>query len=205
MSLLRDLADKFEEISPAGCYIGLRVGFSFPAEELNRLPPDWVDFYSTEGLVVFDPVMKWVYSNQGKIRWRDINLDDPCGVFDRAADFGLRYGAVVSVTDATKPSRRSYGNFMRADREFHGSEMDELYETLLRLHAAGSEMPRLTAAEIEALRLQLQGLRLKQIAAELNISISAVKARLSNAKRKLGAQTSAQAASIALTRGLLQS
>jgi LuxR family transcriptional regulator, quorum-sensing system regulator SdiA len=51
--------------------------------------------------------------------------------------------------------------------------------------------------------MQSEGLRLKQIATRLGISESAVKARLNNVKRKLGAKTQSQAASIAASRRIL--
>jgi len=51
--------------------------------------------------------------------------------------------------------------------------------------------------------LQSQGMRLRQIGIELGITESAVKARLNNVKRKLGARTQSQAASIAAARRIL--
>ena len=122
---------------------------------------------------------------------------------EQAAGFGLRHGAVVSVLASGGSGRRSYGNFARSDRPFTDGELELLRGLVQHLHQASGQQLSLTEAEIEALGLQSQGLRLKQIAAELNISISAVKARLSNAKRKLGAQTPSQAASIAKSRGIL--
>ncbi|MDY6859725.1 MAG: helix-turn-helix transcriptional regulator, partial [Pseudomonadota bacterium] len=147
--------------------------------------------------------MKWVYMNQGVARWSDIGEDDPMGVLESAAGLGLHFGAVASAVSPEGHGKRSYGNFLRADREFTDDELAQLADIVVELHQDGDQKLALTAAEIEALRFQAQGLRLKQIAAELNISMSAVKARLANAKRKLGARTPSQAASIAQTRGLL--
>lgn len=203
MSLLFGHEAQLYSVAPAGFYIGLRVGFSFPSEELNRLPEAWVQHYTLHGLVVHDPVMKWVYSTEGVSRWSDINLEDSGNVFGQAADFGLNHGAVVSVLSSGGSGRRSYGNFSRSDRAFSDVELEMLQSMVKHLHQASGQQLSLTDAEIEALGLQSQGLRLKQIAAELNISVSAVKARLSNAKRKLGAQTPSQAASIAKSRGIL--
>ncbi len=203
MTTLQSASKTFAAIAPAGHYVGLRVGFSFPAEEANCLPDPWVEFYTTHGLVVHDPVMKWIYANQGAIRYGEITLPDPLRVLETAERFGLRHGAVVSVTAAGDGGRRSYGQFLRADRPFTDAELAQLHAMILDLHRGSVAQRALTAAEIEALRLQSSGLRLKQIAAELGISISAVKARLSSAKRKLGAQTPSQAAMIASTRGIL--
>jgi len=48
-----------------------------------------------------------------------------------------------------------------------------------------------------------EGLRLKQIAHDLGVSEGAVKQRLKNAKSKLGANTSAQAAAMVADFGLI--
>lgn len=203
MSLLSGYADYLNGLAPEGFYIGLRVGFSFPSEELNRLPDPWVAEYTTHGLVVHDPVMKWVYANEGATRWSDIDISDPMNVFGRARKMGLSYGVAVSLLDSESGGKRSYGNFFRSDREFEDREISLLLDLMHELHDDSGQQLALTEAEIEALRLQAQGLRLKQIAAELDISMSAVKARLANAKRKLGASTPSQAASLARSRGVL--
>lgn len=203
MSLIKRFSDRLTDIAPAGCYVALRVGFSYPAEELNRLPDPWVEYYTVNGLVVHDPVMKWVYANTGITTWERIGMEDPRGVLREARRYGLRHGAVASVICADEHGRRSYGNFARGDRPFSAVEMHELFAILTQLHKAGAPPRKLTRAETEALRLQANGLRLKEISAELDISMSAVKARLANAKRKLGAQTPSQAASIARSRGVL--
>ena len=197
------MREQINQISPAGFYVAIRVGFSFPEEELNALPDNWVEFYTTHGLVVHDPAMKWVYANTGFMRFSDMTLPDPHQVRERAAVFGLNHGAAVSVKALADRGRRSYGLFFRADRDFEPADLAELQQILAKLHHGAETESALTTAEIEALRLQSTGLRLKTIAAELGISESAVKARLNNAKRKLGARTQSQAASIAAARRIL--
>jgi LuxR family transcriptional regulator, quorum-sensing system regulator SdiA len=203
MTLLKAMRDQIGQISPAGFYVAIRVGFSFPEEELNALPENWVEFYTTHGLVVHDPAMKWVYANTGATRMADISLPDPHQVRERAVVYGLSHGAVISVMAPEDRGRRSYGLFFREDRAFQDADLKELHLILTRLHAGAEEEQVLTAAETEALRMQAEGMRLKQIAQAIGISESAVKARLNNAKRKLGAKTQSQAASIAAARRIL--
>ena len=194
------MREQINKISPAGFYVAIRVGFSFPEEELNALPENWVEFYTTHGLVVHDPAMRWVYGNVGVIRMAEITLPDPHQVRERAAVFGLSHGAVISVMTPADRGRRSYGLFFRADRDFEPADLQSLRGIVQKLHSGVETEIALTAAEVEALKMQAEGLRLKQIAAALGISESAVKARLNNAKRKLGAKTQSQAASIAAAR-----
>jgi LuxR family transcriptional regulator len=203
MTLLQAMRDQIDQISPAGFYVAIRVGFSFPEEELNELPENWVEFYTTHGLVVHDPAMKWVYANTGAVRFSEITLPDPHQVRERAAVFGLNHGAAVSLVTPSDRGRRSYGLFFRDDRDFEPDDLVKLQDVVSRLHSGPEDEPALTAAEVQALRMQSQGLRLKQIAAAIGISESAVKARLNNAKRKLGAKTLSQAASIASARRIL--
>jgi LuxR family transcriptional regulator, quorum-sensing system regulator SdiA len=203
MTLLQVMKSQIDQISPAGFYVALRVGFSFPEEEMNELPENWVEFYTTHGLVIHDPAMKWVYGNTGVVRFADIALPDPHQVQARAAVFGLIHGAAISVMTTSDRGRRSYGLFFRDDRDFGQDDLEALERIVQRLHTGQEDEPALTAAEVEALRMQSEGLRLKQIAAILGISESAVKARLNNVKRKLGAKTQSQAASIAAARRIL--
>lgn len=203
MSALQMMKAQIFEIAPAGFYVALRVGFSFPEEELNCLPENWVEFYTTHGLVVHDPAMRWVYGNTGVARLSDIADPDPHRIRAHAAIFGLSHGAVVSIMTGADRGRRSYGLFYRDDRNFDAGDLAALQRIMQGLHADNDNDPGLTAAEIEALRMQAGGLRLKQVAAELGISESAVKARLNNAKRKLGAKTLSQAASLAASRRIL--
>ena len=120
------MRDQIDQISPAGFYVALRVGFSFPEEELNELPENWVEFYTTHGLVVHDPAMKWVYGNIGTVRFSDIALPDLHQVRARAAVFGLSHGAAISVMSPSDRGRRSYGLFFRDDRDFEPGDLAEL-------------------------------------------------------------------------------
>jgi DNA-binding CsgD family transcriptional regulator len=203
MSSFEALLSTFDSLAPAGAYVALRVGFSFPEEEMNSLPEPWVQFYTTQGLVVHDPAMKWVYANTGYVRFSQVTLSDPHQVRGHAAVFGLGFGAAVSILLPQDKGRRSYGFFFRDDRDFEEFELQRLAEIIQRLHQGKETERGLTAAEIEALKMQSSGMRLKQIATELGISESAVKARLNNVKRKLGAKTQSQAASIAAARRIL--
>jgi LuxR family transcriptional regulator, quorum-sensing system regulator SdiA len=202
MSRLSDYTDSIHRMAPAGFYLALRVGFTFPEEELNRLPHPWVDHYTRHGLVVHDPLMKWVYAHQGAARWTDLEIPDPREVRQAAVDHGLSFGAVASASSPAERGKRSYGLFFRADRDFNEGELANLRILLETLHSGAKLERNLTANEIEALQLLASGLRLQQIADRLGISESAVKARLNNAKAKLGARTASQAASLAASRRL---
>ena len=191
------------EIAKNGYYIALRVGFAFPLEEVNALPAPWVDHYTTHRFMLHDPVIRWIYANTGAITWGKIDLPDPMRVMDQAQTFGLRYGVAVACFDGNREGQRSFGTFARSDREFEADEIAALHAYVLQLHHAKAPPTNLTKAELEALSMVKDGMRLKQIAHELGVSEGAVKQRLKNAKTKLGAQTSAQAAAMVGEFGLI--
>ena len=199
-----DLQDtSLEDLAPAGYYIALRVGYAFPMEERNALPRNWVDHYTHQRLMMYDPVIRWVYANTGAARWSEIDDDDPRNVLGMAREHGLRFGVAICCYDGNAEGQRSFGTFARADREFLDTEIETLSIELERLHGTRTPPSNLTDAELEALRFVKQGLRLKQIAHDLGVSEGAIKQRLKNAKLKLGASTSAQAAAMASDFGLI--
>jgi len=202
MSTLLGL-DEIGNIAPAGFYVALRVGFSFPVEEINRLPAEWVTHYTQQRFMLFDPVIQWVHANTGFVRWSELEMDDPKGVMRQAQSFGLRYGAAISVFDGNAKGQRSYGSFVRGDREYTDLELKLLHVYMQRRHAEMEPPTNLTKAEIEALSMVKDGKRLKEIAHVLGVSEGAVKQRLKNAKAKLEAKTSTQAATIAAQHGII--
>lgn len=190
------IKSEVDKIAKGGYYIALRVGYAYPIEEVNKLPQEWVDHYTQHGLMVQDPVIRWVYSQTGAIAWSAIDLPDPWRVMDQARAFGMRYGLAVVCEDKPKAGPRSFGMFARPDREFNTQEVETLHDYVTKLHQDKAPPTNLTPAELEALTMVRDGMRLKQIAHDLGISEGAVKQRLRSAKTKLGAQTSAQAAAM---------
>ncbi|OUD10668.1 LuxR family transcriptional regulator [Marivivens niveibacter] len=198
-----DYAQEINKVAPLGHHIALRVGFAFPLEEINALPRKWLQHYAANRMVVQDPVFRWAYAKTGTVRWSELEQFDPFGVIAQAKDFGLNYGVSVACIDEGGQGVRSFGSFLRGDREFTDDEMAMLLDRVQRLHRRCMPPSNITFAETEALSMIGEGMRLKQIAHELGVTEGAVKQRLKNAKSKLGANTSAQAASLARAYGLI--
>lgn len=202
MSTLMGL-EEIEQLAPSGYYIALRIGFAFPMEEINALPPDWVEHYTHHRFMLFDPAVRWAYSNVGICRWSDIPIEDPKKIISQAQTFGMRFGVTVSVFDGGTDAQRSFASFTRSDREYTDLEVKLLNAYLTRRHTETAPPTNLTKAELEALGMVKDGKRLKEIAYELSVSEGAVKQRLKNAKLKLGAKTGTQAATLANQYGLI--
>ena len=194
---------EIQSLAPAGHYIALRIGFAFPVEEINSLPLDWVDHYTKNRYMLFDPIIRWAYSSVGALRWSDIPIDDPRRIILQAQTFGLCYGAAISVFDGNAAGKRSFGSFARSDRDYSDLEIKLLHAYVKRRHAEMEPPTNLTMAELEALGMVKDGKRLKEIAFDLGVTEGAVKQRLKNAKTKLGAKTGTQAAALASQYGLI--
>lgn len=197
-----DLSE-LQALAPAGFYVAIRIGFAFPMVELNHLPPSWVREYTAGGLMVHDPAMSWAYKNTGVMRWSALVASDGLGVLDLAKDHGLEFGAVVSCTDGNDLSQRSFGLFCRSDREYDSSELSRLTDRIGACHRQHARPSNLTTAELETLGLVKNGLLMKEIACILNVSESAIKQRLKNARLKLNAKTGPQAAAMATQFGMI--
>ncbi len=199
----KDVLQELHAFAPAGFYIALRVSFAFPLEEINALPEDWIRHYAKNSFMLVDPTIRWAYANSGLIRWHELQDEDTEGLLQQARNFGMAYGVTISFQDELKLGVRSFGSFARNDRDFSDQELAMISDRLKKFHLHSAPPDNITEAELEALQMVKDGQRLKQIAHELGVTEGAVKQRLKNAKLKLGASTSAQAASLASTFGLI--
>jgi LuxR family transcriptional regulator len=197
------LSVNLSAMAPAGYYIALRIGFAFPKEEVNALPPTWVEEYTREIYMMSDPVLHWIYGGEGFCRWSAVAFPDPRGVLAAARLHGLAHGVAVSIRDAGPNGQRSFGSFARSDREFTDAEAGALMAHVRARHDALAPPRNITPAELEALRLIKDGQRLKQVAYQLGVTEGAVKQRLKNARLKLDAKTGAEAISRAAAFGLI--
>lgn len=189
------------DLSPAGCYVALRAGFYAPEDELNSFSKEWINHYTLFGHALADPLLSWCHQNEGYARWSDITNPDRSDVMRDYQSFEYKFGSVVSIHGTLSIKKRSLGIFARSDRQPLETEMDKIEQILQKLHLY--EPAQLTTAQVEALRLYSKGYLQKQIAHELNVSVSAVKARLRGGADRLKVSTLREAALIASNRGLL--
>lgn len=193
----------FASHAPAGYYVACGLGFDVPKEEYNHYPAKWTNLYTERGYMSSDPVIRWAYENTGICRWSELDIDGTNDILRKADEHGLSYGIVVSYRGVDADGEKTIGTFARGDREFHDSEIEVLFEKLISLHNHDTLPSKLTDAELEVLLLLKQGALMKEVAATIGVSESAIKARLKNAKLKLGAKTNTHATSIASDSGLI--
>lgn len=183
---LRDV----QRLAPVGYFVGLHIRFTSPLMTFQTYDQAWIDHYTENGYVLRDPMTAWGFSATGHVRWSDPHLPDPFKFFTEAATYGLRYGATISCG----PNKsRTIASFARGDREFTDDEILELERIICHLHDLTQPPADLTRAQIEALKCIANGDRHAAAAAKLGISESALKARLSSARKRLMARTTAEA------------
>jgi LuxR family transcriptional regulator len=177
-------------LAPAGYFLGLHIRFTAPLMTFQTYDQVWLDHYTDNGYVLRDPMTAWGFSTTGWIRWSDPRVPDPFGIFKEAARFGLNYGFTI----ACGPIRsRTIASFARSDREFTDNEIKLAESIVTRMHDVTEPPEELTRAQVEALRCIAGGDRHAAAAAKLGISESALKARITSARIRLMARTTAEA------------
>ena len=177
-------------LATSGYFIGLHIRFTSPLFTFQNYDQRWIDHYTENGFVLRDPMTAWGFSRTGWIRWSDPALLDPFGLFKEAAHYGLNFGATVACGPIKS---RTIASFARADREFRGDEIAKIEKTVLRLHDLSEPPEALTEPQIEALKMIAGGDRFAAAAEKLGISESALKARITTARNRLMARTTAEA------------
>lgn len=177
-------------LATSGYFIGLHIRFTSPLFTFQTYDQRWIDHYTENGFVLRDPMTAWGFSRTGWIRWSDPALLDPFGLFKEAAHYGLNFGATVACGPIKS---RTTASFARSDREFRDDEIAKIEKTVLRLHDLSEPPEALTEPQIEALKMIAGGDRFAAAAEKLGISESALKARITTARNRLMARTTAEA------------
>ncbi len=188
--LIDELLEDLGQLAPSGYMVGLHIRFVSPLITFQTYDQAWTDHYTQNAYALRDPLVAWGISCTGSTRWSEINIPDPFGIMKEARTFGLTYGVSISCGPVTS---RTIAGTARSDREFTDQEMAAISGIILRLHHETEPPDNLTKAEIEALTIIASGERYAQGADTLGISESALKARLSSARKKLFARTTAEA------------
>lgn len=182
--------DRLAKLAPGGFFFALHIRFALPLLHHQTYPQGWTDHYTEEAYALRDPIIAWGFSQSGTSRWSEIDIPDPFNILGQAATFGMVYGVAVSCGLIKS---RTIASACRSDREFTDPEIAEFKQHICRLHDLTEPPKSLTDAQIEALRCIAEGDRHAAAAARLNISESALKARLSAARTNLLARTTTEA------------
>ncbi len=144
------------DAAPSGFALAFHINFTTPRLLFQKYDPEWVKYYSENGLVMSDPTVLWGFENDGTKRWSDLSELDTAGVLVKAKDYGMEYGLTCALTlDGT----RTIGSFARKDREFTDEEVADLTATMELLHKETSKSQTLateTRQSLEDLSVHVQ-------------------------------------------------
>lgn len=194
------LMEELDALATMGCAVALHIRFATPLIKHSTYPEAWRTIYDENAYGLRDPLVFWGVGVLGSARWSEIAMPDPFDILGKARVHGLNYGAVGSYGPITS---RSLIGIARHDRECTDTEIAEAMTILHQMHDVAAPPSDLTPAMLEALTLVGQGHRHTAAAAELGISESALKARLSSARIRLSARTTAEAVRKAREYGFL--
>ncbi len=181
---------KLSRLAPGGFFFALHIRFALPLLSYQTYPEGWTDRYTEEAYALRDPIIAWGFSTNGSTRWSELEIPDPFDILGQAREFGMVYGLAVSCGPMKS---RTIASACRDDREFTDEEIEDFKSLITHLHDITEPPKALTNAQVEALRLIAEGDRHAAAAAKLNISESALKARLASARTTLLARTTAEA------------
>lgn len=190
-----------------GYTLALNVRHLTPQIYVSTYPDAWVAQYTSGRYVLLDPVALWCASHTGSIRWSEIKvpgLNLKGGVLGRAAQYGLKFGAVSSQRNSQQHLQRCALSVSREDRELETAEVEEISDILSALINGIGPFGGLDEQQLAVLSDLASGLQISKIAAKLDVSEPTVKRRIEAARRILGAKNAMQAVAIVSARGLLE-
>ncbi len=178
------------EICPAGFQIGARVRFGQPAMHHSTYPDEWNKQYIESAYFLRDPVVAWAVSAAGSVRWSALEIPDTFGILSAAAEYGLKYGATISIGERHS---RTILSISRGDREFTDEEISQAEVAAKEIHSRTGHEKTLTIGQRNALRMIAEGWKYPQAAERLGIAEGALKARLVSVRKALGVETTPEA------------
>ena len=178
------------DIAPFGIFYALHFRFALPLMHFQTYPAAWTDRYTEQAYALRDPIIAWGFSETGSTRWSEIAIPDPFDILGQAREFDMNFGLAVSCGPIKS---RTIAAASRPDREFSDEEIEKFNGVISDMHDLTRPPDSLTPAQIKALQLIANGDRHAAAAAKLNISESALKARLASARSSLKARTTAEA------------
>ncbi len=141
LQLLRNVADwKFA--------LGLHIRFANPTLLYQTYPQPWIDHYNENGLVFTDPAVRWAIENTGVCDWADFSGEDTNNVLGQAAEYGLKYGKVISIGQQS----RTFGFFTHSSREIKVDEIETARVILEELHDITQDVELLSDKDLAELR-----------------------------------------------------
>lgn len=179
------LAD-VEAIGTAGYSMVVNGRLLGPEHFETTYPDSWQARYEKLGWIALDPVLNWAFRGPGgDERWSEIVVGSiGAKRFMKAArEAGLCYGGIFVRNIGTGTS---FISVARSDRELSAAEMVKMSTIATEFFADITTDERISRRALDVLQRLADNQSIAEIADDLNITESAVKARLNDARKKTG-------------------
>ena len=137
-------------LAPTGFAAAFIVEFAAPRYLFQTYDLEWKNHYSSTGMVMLDPAVRWGFVNDGIADLDALVAMDEADVFGQAREYGLIHWAVVATSDGGK---KSFGAFSRPDAPYEVDEQARILALLTEAHWLA-----IAATEDDALATHLKDL-----------------------------------------------
>lgn len=144
-----ELLSALDGLCDTGFALAIHIRYTRPLLLYQSYSRAWSDFYSENGLMLTDPVVRWGLENTGMVFWDDPALDDPEGVVALARQHGLHNGVTISTGPRTS---RTISGHTRSGGAFTAEEIDRLRCLVETVHEVTSGLDGLDSPEMAELR-----------------------------------------------------
>lgn len=195
-------------IGSAGYVVSFNFRYRGPEFFESTYPEKWQRLYDERNYYSLDPVLLWAITNRkgGDKRWSEIPFPSPGklpfiqNVPERAAEYGLKYGAIIA---RNVNGRRSALSVAREDREVTNQEISILSQLFDELTRVVDGSCGLNDKELSVLKSLNDGHTDASAADLLGIPLPTLKSCKTSARKKLGCKTYTQAVGLAVKRNYI--
>jgi LuxR family transcriptional regulator len=132
-----------------GFALAVHIRFTSPSLLYRTYGSDWIEFYSAQGFMLQDPVVRWGLAHQGSVTWGALGSTDPAGVIAASVAHGLTNGWTYSTGPANS---RTLSGFTKSGAAFSDDEMDQIRAIVKKIHDLTEGIEHFSAADLTTLR-----------------------------------------------------
>lgn len=122
---------RLSTLCDTGFALAIHIRLTAPTLLYQTYKPEWTDYYSTQGLMLTDPVVIWGLTHTGRIVWSDLASADSAGVIAAAVSFGLTNGWTYATTTGNS---HTIAGLTRSGRPHTSTEVAEIEAMVHDLH-----------------------------------------------------------------------
>jgi len=147
------LLKKLAELCDTGFALAIHIRYTRPSLFFQTYAQEWIDYYSENGLMLYDPVVKWGLLNTGMVAWSELEGDDPRDVLGQSAKHGLHNGIALGIGPATS---RTIAGLTRSGPAFSEEEIAQMVALVTKIHTLTESLVGTETPEMDEMRkLQL--------------------------------------------------